>query len=96
MTVFFAPGNMLYVTMIAVAFIGPIGVTPSFAAAPQLVAPQDAGRAMAVLALGQNLGMAVGPVIFGKIAMTSWPGAGYFTIPIVLIAAFLASRMKIR
>lgn len=96
MIVFFAPGNLLYVTMIAVAFIGPIGVTPSFAAAPQLVAPADAGRAMAVLALGQNLGMAVGPPIFGKIAESSWPAAGYFTIPVVFIAAFLASRLKIR
>ncbi|MDR2366583.1 MAG: MFS transporter [Deltaproteobacteria bacterium] len=92
----FAPGNLLYVTMIAVAFIGPFGVTPSFAAAPQLVAPQDAGRAMAVLALGQNLGMAVGPPIFGKLAETSWTYAAYFTVPVVLIAAFLASRLKIR
>ena len=92
----FAPGNLLYVTLIGVAFIGPIGVTPSFAAAPQLVAPQDAGRAMAVLALGQNLGMAVGPPIFGKLAETSWTSAAYFTVPVVLIAAFLASRLKIR
>jgi hypothetical protein len=42
------------------------------------------------------LGMAVGPPIFGKIAETSWPYAAYFTIPMVLIAAFLASRLKIR
>jgi MFS family permease len=96
MIVFFAPGNLLYATLIAVAFIGAFGVTPTFAAAPQLVSPADAGRAMAVLALGQNLGMSVGPPIFGKIAETSWPNAGYFTIPVVLIAAFLASRLKIR
>ncbi|MDR1677642.1 MAG: MFS transporter [Deltaproteobacteria bacterium] len=96
MLFFFAPGNYIYLTMIAVAFIGPIGVTPSFSAAPQLVAPEDAGRAMALLALGQNLGMSIGPPVFGRIAESSWNQAGYFTIPVVLLAAFLASRLKIR
>jgi MFS family permease len=74
--------------MILVGFIGALGVTPSFAAAPQLVAPADAGRALAVLALRQNLGMAVGPHIFGKIAGRSWSWTGYLCCPILLLAVF--------
>ncbi|MDR2366769.1 MAG: MFS transporter [Deltaproteobacteria bacterium] len=92
----FNSGSMLYVIMVAVALIGGLGVTPSFSAAPQLVSPADAGRAMAVLALGQNLGMAFGPPIFGKIAETSWTGAAYLTVPVLILAAFLASRCEMR
>lgn len=97
MAFFFLPGDGIMFTMIAVSFLGGLAVTPTFSAAPMLVAPADAGHAMAILALGQNAGMAIGPFLFGMFAQNiSWSAAGYFTVPVILIGAFLASRIKVK
>ena len=97
MTIYFLPGNGILITMAAVAFIGGLGVTPSFSAAPELVAPEDAGRAMAVLALGQNAGMSIGPAVFGLVAESAgWAAAGHFTVPVLLLGAYLAFKLKLK
>ena len=46
--------------------------TASFAAAPEImIKPEYAGMGMAVLTLGQNLGMFLGPILFGALVESS-------------------------
>jgi len=52
---------------------------------------------MAVLAFGQNLGMFIGPVVFGKmVELTTWATAGYLLIPIAGIGIGAAWFIKIK
>jgi predicted MFS family arabinose efflux permease len=76
---------------------GPIP-TAIFAAVPEVMGrPQLAGIGMAVLALGQNLGMFIGPVLFGKLVeMIGWVGAGYMLIPICLLGVVAGWVVKDR
>jgi MFS family permease len=47
---------------------------------------------MALVMMGQNLGMFVAPVVFGALVeATDWTTAGYLLIPFAL-AGFLAAR----
>jgi MFS family permease len=76
---------------------GPVP-TAIFAAVPEVMGrPQLAGIGMAVLALGQSLGMFIGPVLFGKLVeMTGWAGAGYILIPISLLGVVAGWLVKVR
>ena len=76
---------------------GPVP-TAIFAAVPEVMGrPQLAGIGMAVMALGQNLGMFIGPVLFGKLVeMTGWAGAGYMLIPICLLGVVAGWLVKVR
>jgi predicted MFS family arabinose efflux permease len=76
---------------------GPIP-TAIFAAVPEVMGrPQLVGIGMAVVALGQNLGMFIGPVLFGKLVeMTGWASAGYMLIPICLLGVFAGRLVKVR
>jgi hypothetical protein len=52
---------------------------------------------MAVLALGQNLGMFIGPMMFGRLAESiGWTGAGYFLIPVSAISVIAVCLAKFR
>jgi len=77
--------------------IGPIAPV-ILAAVPEVMEkPQLAGIGMAVSALGQNIGMFVGPLLFGwLLGVTSWAAAGYWMIPIcaVGIIAILLTKIK--
>ena len=57
-----------------------------FAAAPELMAdPRNAGVGLAVVALGQNLGMFLGAGLYGMaIEQWGWNMAGYLVIPVLL------------
>ena len=72
--------------------------TSTFAAVPEVMGrPQLAGIGMAVLALGQNLGMFIGPVLFGKLVeMAGWAAAGYMLIPICLLGVVAGWLVKVR
>jgi nitrate/nitrite transporter NarK len=76
---------------------GPVP-TALFAAVPEVMGkPQLVGIGMAVLALGQNLGMFIGPVLFGRLVeMTGWAGAGYMLIPICLLGVVAGWLVKVR
>jgi MFS family permease len=76
---------------------GPIAPV-SLAAVPEImVSPQLAGIGLGVAALGQNVGMFLGPVLFGwLVETTSWTTAGYLMIPICAIGAITAYLAKIR
>jgi MFS family permease len=77
--------------------IGPVP-TALFAAAPEVMGrPQLAGIGLAVLALGQNLGMFIGPVLFGQLVeMAGWANAGYSLIPICLLGAIAGWLVQVR
>jgi len=65
---------------------------PEVAAKPQLI-----GIGMAVAALGQNIGMYIGPALFIRIQVAqSWATAGYWMIPICLIGIIATARIKVR
>lgn len=87
------PGWMILMGVIAGAI-----PTATFAAAPEIMGkPQLAGIGLAVVALGQNLGMVIGPVVFGAIAESSgWAVAGYWMIPALLLGLVASWMIKIR
>ena len=72
--------------------------TATFAAVPEVMGkPQLAGIGMAVVAFGQNLGMFLGPVVFGRsVEMIGWVTAGYLLIPVAIIGLSAAWLVKIR
>lgn len=76
------------------------GVIPSstFAAAPEIMgSPRLAGMGLAVVALGQNLGMVVGPALFGALVEAiGWAPAGYWMIPICLLGFGAGWLVKVR
>jgi DHA1 family purine base/nucleoside efflux pump-like MFS transporter len=76
---------------------GPIA--PVILAAVPEVMPslQLAGIGMGVAALCQNLGMFIGPTLFGQLLeATNWTTAGYLMIPVCVIGALTAWLAKIR
>jgi MFS family permease len=78
-------------------FAGPIA--PVLLAAVPEVMPslKLAGIGMGVAALGQNLGMFIGPALFGwLLETTSWATAGYLMIPVCAVGIATAWSAKIR
>jgi MFS family permease len=66
---------------------------PEVAPKPQLI-----GIGMSVAALGQNLGMFIGPTLFISIqeATHSWAAAGYWMIPICFVGIIATCFIKVR
>ena len=66
---------------------------PEVAAKPQLI-----GIGMSVAAVGQNIGMYIGPALFIRIqdATQSWAAAGYWMIPICVIGIIATLMIKVR
>jgi len=59
--------------------------------------PKLVGVGLGVVILGQNVGMLIGPTLFGfLVEQTSWAMAGYLMIPICAVAILCASLAKIR
>jgi MFS family permease len=85
---------LIFVSGIVVGPIAPV----SLAAVPEImVVPKLAGIGLGVVALGQNLGMFIGPALFGYlVGRMSWTAAGYMMVPICLIAIISAALAKIR
>ncbi len=95
---FHLSGWQLYVYMILLGLI--IGAIPTatFAAAPEIMGkPELVGIGLAVIMMCQNLGMVVGPILFGVMAESfGWAVAGYAMIPLALAGFVLAWRVKVR
>lgn len=68
-----------------------------FAATPEVMRdPRLVGMGMAVLTLGQNLGMVAGPAVFGLIAeQVSWTAASLSLLPILFLGFLLALRVRV-
>ena len=77
--------------------LGPVP-TATFSAVPEVMSsPAQIGIGMGIVALGQNLGMIVGPAMFGKIAGSmGWEAAGYSLIPICAIGVVLILIARLR
>lgn len=69
-----------------------------FSATPEVVKnPLFVGMGMAVLTMGQNLGVVVGPALFGLLAeQVSWTAASLSLLPIFLLGFILAWRVRVR
>jgi nitrate/nitrite transporter NarK len=82
-----ATGWQIYAVMILLGLFAGAIPTATFAAAPELMArPELAGLGLAVVILGQNLGMFVGPILFGALVEAlGWATAGYWMIPVCLV-----------
>ena len=90
-------GSIAAVMILIGVFFGPIP-TATFAAVPEVMpSPKLIGIGMGVVALGQNLGMVVGPAMFGRIVDSmGWTAAGYSLIPVAAIGvvAILLARVR--
>jgi MFS family permease len=91
-------GWQIYAFMIIQGSIAGAIPTATFAAAPEVMRkPELAGLGMAVVMFGQNLGMFVGPILFGKLVENlGWVTAGYCLIPFCLLGFMVARKLKIR
>ncbi len=93
----FVPGQMGIVCYTLFAMLSALAVTPTFAAAPELVPHEEAATSLAILTIGQNTGMFLGPVFIAFMAESfSWSAAGYACIPFVLLAGASAWFVRIR
>lgn len=69
-----------------------------FATTPEVMEdPHLVGMGMAVLTLGQNLGMVAGPAVFGMLAeRVSWTSASLSLLPVLLLGFILGRRVHVR
>lgn len=69
-----------------------------FSATPEVVNnPLFVGMGMAVLTMGQNLGVVIGPTLFGVLAeQLSWTTASLSLLPVFLLGFILAWRVRVR
>lgn len=95
----FRVGNGL-IPLLMIAMGAVVGMIPAatFAAVPEVMPhPALAGYGMAAISAGQNLGMVVGPVLFGALVpQVGWVVAGYWMIPACALIAVLAWLVDVR
>ncbi|MFN8455152.1 MAG: MFS transporter [Anaerolineae bacterium] len=95
---FHISGWMLPAFMIVLGSLAGAVPTATFAAVPEVMGqPEKAGIGLAILALGQNLGMFMGPLVFGwLVESTTWATAGYLLIPISIAGVVAGWLVKVR
>ena len=95
---FHVSGWQIYVFMILLGLVAGAVPTATFAAAPEIMGkPESAALGLAVVIMCQNLGMFVGPMLFGVLAQSiGWAVAGYAMIPIALAGFVFAWRVRVR
>lgn len=95
---FSVSGWLIPAWMILMGVIAGAIPTATFAAAPEIMKkPELAGMGMAVVTLGQNLGMFVGPIIFGAVAESmGWVSAGIWMIPAIVLGLIAGLLVKVR
>ena len=91
-------GWQIYAFMSLLGLVAGFVPTATFAAAPEVMKnPQLAGLGLAVIMVGQNLGMFIAPVLFGKLVESiGWATAGYWLIPVALLGFVTGWLVKIR
>jgi MFS family permease len=96
---FTVTGWMIPAYMIVFGIVGGPLAPVLLASVPEVAPkPQLIGIGMSVAALGQNIGMYIGPTLFIRIqeATQSWAVAGYWMIPICIIGILATCFIKIR
>ncbi len=91
-------GWQIYAYLMLLGLVAGAVPTATFAAAPEVMkVPQLAGLGLAVVMVGQNLGMFVAPVVFGALVEASgWVVAGYWLIPFALLGFGAGWLVKVR
>ncbi len=91
-------GGWIVVYMVLLGLIIGSIPTATFSAVPEVMGrPEQAGMGLALIMLGQNVGMIVGPILFATLVeWLGWAGAGYCMIPVCLLAAAVACRVRVR
>jgi MFS family permease len=91
-------GWMIPAYMIVFGIVGGPIAPVLLAAVPEVAPkPQLIGIGMSVAAVGQNIGMYIGPSLFPRImAAQGWEAAGYWMIPICLIGIIATCFIKVR
>jgi MFS family permease len=89
---------MIPVYMIVFGIVGGPIAPILLAAVPEVAPkPQLIGIGMSVAAVGQNIGMYIGPSLFPRImAVHGWEAAGYWMIPICLVGIIATCFIKVR
>jgi len=85
--------------MLAFGFVTGLAAPGVFAAAAEVVRNERlGGLAMAVIMIGQNGGMLIGPIFFGWMVETTggWTYAFWSLMPICALAAVVMGRIRIR
>jgi len=87
-------GWMIPVLLVMMGILTAPIVPPSFASIPEIVgSPKLAGMGMGVMALGQNIGMLIGPWAFGlSVESLGWWTSCYLLLPFFALA-FVATWM---
>jgi MFS family permease len=95
---YIAVGWMIPAITIGLGVVAGTIVPATFAAVSEIMSSRQlAGLGMAVLALGQNFGMFIGPIMFGSLAESiGWAGAGYFLVPVSAISVIAVCLAKFR
>jgi predicted MFS family arabinose efflux permease len=95
---FHATGWTLYALVILLGIVSGATPTATFAAAPEVMGdPHMAGMGMAVVSVGMNLGIVVGPTAFGiLVERMGWANAGYWLIPVSLLGFGASWMVKVR
>jgi MFS family permease len=95
---FTVTGWMIPAVMILAGIMVGIIAPVILAAVPEIMKnPATIGIGMGVAALCQNLGMFIGPALFGALlGITTWEIAGYLMIPLCLVGIITAWTAKIR
>lgn len=95
---FHLTGWSLYAFMILLGVVSGAVPTATFAAAPEVMgSPKLAGIGLAVVSVGQNLGMVIGPILFGRwVESLGWAGAGYWLVPVCLLGFIAGWMVKVR
>jgi nitrate/nitrite transporter NarK len=91
-------GWQIYVFLIVQGLMVGAIPTATFAAVPEVMnKPQLAGIGMAILMTGQNLGMFVGPAVFGGlIESIGWVTAGILLIPVCAVGIIAGWLVRVR
>jgi MFS family permease len=95
---FTVTGWMIPTYMIIFGIVGGPIAPILLAAVPEVARkPQLIGIGMSVAAVGQNIGMYIGPTLFARIQeVQGWAVAGYWMIPVCLIGIIATLKLKVR
>ncbi|MBN2503037.1 MAG: MFS transporter [Anaerolineales bacterium] len=91
-------GWQIYAYLIVLGCLAGAVPTATFAAAPEVIGdPRLSGLALGIVMFGQNLGMVIGPLVFGGLVeKLGWAQAGYLLIPVLLLGFILGRMVNIR
>ncbi|MDX1688673.1 MAG: MFS transporter, partial [Candidatus Promineifilaceae bacterium] len=91
-------GWQIYLFLSLLGLVAGAVPTATFAAAPEVMGtPRLAGLGLAVVMLGQNLGMFVAPFLFGEmVEAIGWTPAATWLVPVALLGGLAGWLVRVR